>query len=69
MGLMAFGANETPREHVGLLHLIFFPLSLLSGASPVWPALVIWGRREGSRGVQDFVTNIERQGEWMPRSG
>jgi hypothetical protein len=40
----------------------------LSGASPVWSALAMGGGGKVS-GVQDFVTDIERQGEWMPRSG
>lgn len=44
MGLMAFGANETPIEHIGLVDLIFLCQEL---ASPVWPALVICRRSEG----------------------
>lgn len=72
---MAFGANENPIDHMGLWvsFSLFFvkkpSLSLLSGASPVWPALGYLGEEGRSPEVQDFVTMIERQGEWMPRSG
>lgn len=45
MGLMAFGANETPIKHIGLADFLIFLCQEL--ASPVWPALVICRRNEG----------------------
>lgn len=75
MTLMAFGANETPIEHAGLVYLfilslcpeacLFFSLGLHEcGLSELLG-------EEGGRSprVQDFVTNIERQREGKPRSG
>lgn len=46
MGLMAFGANETPIERIALVDLIFL---CQAPASAVWPALAIQGRRKGLR--------------------
>lgn len=46
MGLMAFGANETPIELIVLVDLLRIFLCQ-EPASAVWPALAIWGRRKG----------------------
>lgn len=46
MGLMAFGANETPIELIVLVDLLLIFLCQ-APASAVWPAFTTRGRREG----------------------
>jgi hypothetical protein len=72
--LMAFGANETPGEHTGLVYLLIISLCQAAFLFPLWGFTSVacqgyWGRGRRSQRAQDFVTNIERQGEWKPRSG
>lgn len=67
---MAFGANETPMEPTVRADplLIFLCQEPASAGSVACPGRL--GEEDArSPGVQDFVTNIEHQQEWMPRSG